>query len=276
MEYLDQNSKINQIRINQWNCLEGKDQVKGSVLSLRKIPSEQISSLSQLFIGLSQDNSIIRLKSEFKLLEKIFNTARYQIRSFTYVSSIKKFKQLVKRFINLKIPEILSSLALECCSSYKLMTLSTFRSLQWRLLAGYEMIKEIEKQCHYFIELATQEMTTSIFLHYPIAFVSVSSSISCLSKEIKSKILSLFMNCRTYEMKSMLPFPNDNEIVFPQLPSDPSLIVDKIVVDSSRTTIEKPIISKIDISNSIKPSANQRDTMKITQKPKSSLASLGF
>ena len=280
MEFLNSNSQIIQIRSNIWYQNPNKDLIEGFKINNFKNLNNNLNYLTNSLTILLQDNLITRIKSEFILYNKILNTSRYQIRSYKYLSLIKKFKQLIKKLLNLNINENISKFLHENCSINKLIDLNSLHSIQWRILSAILLTKEIELYSKFLVERLTQELTLTVFLHYPIAFISLSSSLSNLSCSYQLILFNLFCKLITFEKKKILPFPINEIDNFPLIPFDETLIIETSLNLDQLNLIDnnKQNISKINLSLNLKPSVNQRNNNSkiINKQPISALSNLGF
>ena len=128
----------------------------------------------------------------------------------------------------------------------------------------------------------TQELSTNVFLHFPIVFISLCSSFSELSEEYSKSVIDTFCKLRTIDYKKIIPFPESSNFAPPRLPWDSSFEVNLEGLNFSNTKSQleltpKPQIAKIDFKITAKPNIQLRGkTGNTAKKPKSSFASLGF
>lgn len=269
--------RLLRLSLNKWYQNEKRDTIETGACPLKREPTQQLTYITNLLLHFSQENLFSRLKSEYILLNKIFNTARHQIRSFMYVATLKKLKQTIRKLFNLKLAETCSSFALGGCTFTKLMTKSTLASIEWRMIAAIELVNDIHQDSANLIELLTEEMTTSVFLHYPIAFTSLGSSITSIAEELQTKIFDLFKKFRTMEQTNFIPFPDgEDPTIFPSLPWNDDFKVQLEVSAAEKPIKISPTINKLNLTASVKPSAGLRGKPKTAGKPKSALSNLGF
>ena len=128
MDCLRDKERTLRVSINKWFKSEDSDKVVADKSGLWKPPMQQLNYLISLFLNFGQESKSSSLKSESLLLGKIFTTSRHQIRSFIYVSTLKKLLQTLKKIDGLKIAEIFSKVAISACSIDKLISLQSLHS----------------------------------------------------------------------------------------------------------------------------------------------------
>ena len=278
MEWMKKNTKEIQQKLNIWFQEQGYAEM--NVTSLPKkiqFNSNNLKILSSILYNFSKVDAYTRMNSEFRIFDKLYIQSRFQIRSFPYLRTLRKFRQTLKKFFSLQIKDICETVAATKVMSNSLITQNSFESLQWRFLACYQLLIEIVIDSYYLAELLTQEMTTNVFLHFPVVFFSLCSSISKLADEYRMNVLETFRQLRTIDMKKIIPFQISEQPNFPELPWDPSFEVPIEGVQIVQTPTLKPQIAKVDLTINAKPNFQLRGKPgNITKKPKSSLDSLGF
>lgn len=284
MEWLDSQEKQLRQALNSWFSAPDRDQVVVGKSNLWRPPVKQLDYLTKLFLDFSSNEFHAKLSSEELLLKKIFTTSRHQIRSFIYVSTLKKFRRSISKINNLKIPETFSSAALSACTNEKLMSLQTLHSYEWRLIALYQLLLDVERNGANLVELITEEMTASLFLHYPIAYTSMCSSIAVICKNYRESCFDLLCKFRTMEKASFLPFPSiDTAYEPPAVPwndcMNVKLEVDAVSKEEIKQNVQKQqaTIKKLDIKVNVKATGAPIKA-KVNAKPKKSgiFGSLGF
>ena len=279
MEWIDIHEKDLRIQINKWFLAPEKDTINTGKSGLWKPPVQQLNYLTNLFLNFSSNSFDAELKSETLLFKKIFNTSRHQIRSFLYVPTLKKLRSSLQRINTLQINEKFSSIAISACSNEKLISQDTLHSYEWRLLALYQLLLEIERNAENLVELLTEEMTSSLFLHYPVAYTAISSSIASICKNYRKETFQLFAILRTMEKTKFLPFPkSEKEDVFPPMPWDDSILVKLQMegADEAPAISQQPKLKKLDLKISVKPTGNLKPRIDNKPKKASLFDNLGF
>ena len=279
MEWIDIHEKDLRIQINKWFLAPEKDTINTGKSGLWKPPVQQLNYLTNLFLNFSSNSFDAELKSETLLFKKIFNTSRHQIRSFLYVPTLKKLRSSLQRINTLQINEKFSSIAISACSNEKLISQNTLHSYEWRLLALYQLLLEIERNAENLVELLTEEMTSSLFLHYPVAYTAISSSIASICKNYRKETFQLFAILRTMEKTKFLPFPkSEKEDVFPPMPWDDSMLVKLQMegADEAPAIPQQPKLKKLDLKISVKPTGNLKPRIDNKPKKASLFDNLGF
>ncbi|EAX88449.1 hypothetical protein TVAG_331650 [Trichomonas vaginalis G3] len=277
MEYLISQKNVLRISINKWFTDPNRDNIETARIEFKKPPLQQLNYLTKLLLEFSHDEPLFNtIKSESDLMNKIFSTSRYQIRSFKYVSTLKKLRQSLNKIKKLNIKDNFYSIATSACSVEKLMNKKTFHSVQWRLIALFNILIDVQDISANLVELLTEEMTTSVFLHYPVAYTSLASSLTKMSKDFTLKIANLICKFRTMENNKFLPFQaGDSD--FPPLPWNDTFIT-TLDVESAIEPVEIPQnnLKKLNISMSIKPTISAKHNKPAGSKPKTSFSGLGF
>ena len=162
-------------------------------------------------------------------------------------------------------------------SRTRLLTKEGFDLLQWRCLAVIELLIEAIPVAEHFVSILTQEMHPSVFLHFPVIFISLASSLTSLSREYINHLMLLFCRLRTFSHKQLIHFPPASHQGFPELPFDTSLEVDLREIGIVEVAAQKPVLEAIDFRIVGRPQTQLRGrSAGPVQKPKSSLDSLGF
>lgn len=267
--------------INQWYQIPGI--LDFPVINLpKKTMFNALPVLTTILLEFSQNDSYQRLHSEFKLFDRLYIQSRFQIRSFPYLKTLKKNRQTLKKFFSLSLREKVENIASAKLTNSTLISKQSFESLQWLFLASYELLKQIESQAMNLSEQLTQEMTTNVFLHFPIVFISLAGSFSTICEQYKEICLETFCQLRTIDQQNVIQFPIDpNCFALPPLPWDDSfnMKLDGIVIQQipKNLATPKPHIAKIDFTISAKPNTQLRGKISnMGKKPKSALDSLGF
>lgn len=277
MERLISQKNVLRVSLNKWYTDISRDTIETAKIDFKKPPLQQLNYLTKLILDFSHDEPLYNtIKSESDLMNKIFATSRHQIRSFKYISTLKKLRQTLGKIQKLNLKDSFYNIATSACSFEKLMTKKTFHSVQWRLIALFQLLIEIQDVSANLVELLTEEMTTSVFLHYPVAYTSLASSLSKMSKEYAVKTIALLSKFRTMEHKNFLPFQN-SENDFPPLPWYDEFIT-TLDVESAIEPVEIPManLKKLNISMNIKPAITAKPNKPAGSKPKTSFSGLGF
>lgn len=281
MIYIDSEERQIQFCINQWFRTPGFNDYD-VVDNKSKTKIENLSSLSSILIDFSQIDLYQRLNSEFKLFNRIYIQSRFQIRSFPYMKTLRKLRQTLKKFFALSIKSTCESIGSIKLTNSSLISQQSFESLQWLFLASYELLKEIIDHSFNLVEHMTQELSTNVFLHFPVVFISLCSSFSEISEEYIKKIIDTFCKLRTIDYKKLIPFPDGTNFAPPRLPWDPSFeeSIESLKLSNSKPQISftsKPQIAKLDFKITAKPNTQLRGkNSNVSKKPKSSFDSLGF
>lgn len=280
MEYLDSNERQIQSSLNLWYQTPGFNEY--NVVNLQaKDKIEGLQKISSILIDFSQTDFYQRLHSEFKLFNRVYIQSRFQVRSFPYMRTLKKLRQVLKKFFILSINTHCESIASIKLMSTSVISKQSFECLQWLFLASYELLKEIIKHSFDLVEHMTQEMTTNVFLHFPVVFVSLCSSFTEIGDEYKKLVFDTFCKLRTIDYKNLISFPQGTDFAPPRLPWDSSLEVnlDNLKLSNKKllNITPKPQITKIDFKITAKPNIQLRGrASNVAKKPKSSFDSLGF
>lgn len=191
--------------------------INDSVETFSTCYDKKIDFLCRFFLN-TEIKSIDSLEIEHRIFNKIYNTARYQIRSFSYVPYLKKIKQMVKKILLLDFNKTCQTIATRFCSYTCLLDLSSLHSVQWRAIAliilGYE-IKDISLKT---IELLTREMKSGVFLHYPVVFISSISRICTHINNITLEAFDFFCKLKTIEKTNFIEFKSSSNFRYPETP----------------------------------------------------------
>ena len=278
MEWLEREESGIKRALNQWFLNPDRDQYKTLEIKANRMNLDGLPSLSSCLLSFSQLDVYGRLKSEVKLMDRIYVQSRFQIRSFPYLRTLRKLRQTSKKVFKLSLPEICAEIATTKLTRSHLLTKQSFESLQWRCLALIEVLRDVIVDSEHLVELLTQELSPSVFVHFPIVFISLAASITALSKDYIGELMLLFQRLRTFSQKNVVDFPNDASCSgFGDLPFDASLETDLSQIGIVAVTVAKPVVEKIDFKLSGRPQTQLRGrSAGPAQKPKSSLDSLGF
>lgn len=281
MNYIDSNEHLIQFSLNRWFQTPGFNDYN-TIDTKSKTKIENLANLSSILIDFSQLDLFKRLNSEFKLFNRIYIQSRFQIRSFPYMRTLRKLRQALKKFFALSISSKCESIGSIKLTNASLISQQSFESLQWLFLASYELLKEIISQSFNLVEQLTQELSTNVFLHFPVVFISLCSSFTEIGENYKNEIYDTFCKLRTIDYKKLIPFPESTNFAPPRLPWDPSFEVklETLKFSNAKTQFDftpKPQIAKIDFKITAKPNIQLRGkSNNVTKKPKSSFDSLGF
>jgi hypothetical protein len=276
MDWLDQNRSSLRPFLNTWFSSLSRQPIALPV-TLRRPRLDSLSLLQTWLIRFSQLDIALRIKSEFKLFDRIYVQSHHQIRSFPYLPSLRKVRQVAKRFFAVDLNGVCADIATTKLTAVNLLTQQSFESLQWRTLSALELLSELALQSENLIAHLTQEMSVPVFVHFPVAFISLSASLAFLSREYKSDVWMLFSRLRTLDRDRAIDFPEDLDAEVPELPWDPSFEVKRESISPAAAAIPKPGIAKIDFQIEGKPMTQLRGKPPTgTQKPKSSLDRFGF
>lgn len=278
MDFLQKNKQKIQQSINKWYEVFDQVGMKTQQVNYKRTNLDGLSYLRSSLLELSQYDGFSRFQSEFKLINRLYVQSKYQIRSFPYLSTFRKFRQVLKKIDALAIAEKCANASISACQSQSLMTKESFHSLQWMCLAVYELLEMVEEHAMNLTELLTQELHPSIFLHFPIIYISIASSLSSIAEEIRPKIFQMFLKLRTIETRNLIDFPDDGFSGIPSLPWDPAFEVNLDNYDKqiNLNLKPKPLVQKIDFKITQKPNTQLRGKSTVSSKPKSALDALGF
>jgi hypothetical protein len=275
MEWLEINRASLRVALNAWFAVE-EGGTTALPVAVRRPRVGSLPVLQSWLIHFSQLDVALRLKSEFKLFDRIYVQSRHQIRSFPYLPALRKVRQIAKRLIAIDLGAACADVATTKLAPSSLVTRQSFQSLQWRALAAFELCHELSSVSENLIAHLTQELSVPVFIHFPVAFLSLSASLSSLSGEYVKDIFVLFSRLRTLDHVAAIDFPEDPACEMPELPWDPSFEVPLEGVVAAAPAA-RPAIAKLDFHIDAKPIAQLRGKPPpTTQKPKSSLDSLGF
>lgn len=279
MEWLEREAGKLRHVLNQWFLDPDHDTHKTMEIKANRMNLDALPALSSCLLSFSQLDTYARLKSEVKLMDRVYVQSRFQIRSFPYLRTLRKLRQTSKKIFKLALPDACAEIATTKLTRTHLLTKQAFESLQWRCLAVLEVLRAVIVDAEHLVELLTQEMSPSVFVHFPIVFLSLSASIVSLSKDYIQEVLLLFRRLRTFAHRNVIEFPSDSSKSsnFASLPFDPCLEVDLSEIGIVPVVVVKPSIEKIDFKLSGRPQTQLRGrSTGPAQKPKSSLDSLGF
>jgi hypothetical protein len=275
MDWLEVNRDGLRAALNTW--FSAQDGAPAALPPTARRP--RVGSLPVLqswLLHFSQLDVALRLKSEFKLFDRIYVQSRHQIRSFPYLPSLRKVRQIAKRLFAIDVGGACADVATTKLAPTSLVTRQSFRSLQWRALAAVELCRELSSVSENLIAHLTQELSVPVFVHFPVAFLSLSASLASLSGDYAKDALLLFSRLRTLDRAAAIDFPEDPAREPPELPWDPSFEVPLDGV-AAAAPAAKVAIAKLDFRIEAKPVAQLRGKPPpAAQKPKSSLESLGF
>jgi hypothetical protein len=236
-------------------------------------PHRQLAALGFLqssLLRFSQVDVVLRFTSEFKLLDRLYIQSQHQIRSYDYLPSLRKVRQLSKRILSLDVSGVCADVAVTKLSPASVLTRQSFESLQWRFLAAIKLLADLAAACGFLIARLTQEMSVRVFLHFPVAFLGLAA----LSEDFTTSLFGTFRELRTFDKFALVDFPEDERPHFPGLPSDAAFEVEMPEVAAA---VPKRPPAKFDIEITGKPMGHLRTKAAgPIQKPKSSLDSLGF
>lgn len=289
MEWIKANERHIQLSLNIWFLNPHHDIMNAVPVKPYKYNKDAISNLSSVLFNYSQLDQFKQLSSEIRLLHKIYTQSRYQIRSFPYIRTLKKLKQSIKKMDNLNICDICSAISMTKLSNNEMLTHLSFESLQWRCLAFIETMFMVIDMSEKLIGQLTQEMTTKVFLHFPVLFTSLASSISMICVDMIGKTVELFCHLRTLDHEKIVQLPTSSEEegyerpLWNDLPWDDSFVV-KIKGIPAVAMPAKPSQqyqlkqNKVDFKITSKPNAQLRGRKQVSTqaKQKTSLDSLGF
>jgi hypothetical protein len=185
----------------------------------------------------------------------------------------------MKKVFALNLPEICADIAASRLSQVALITKSCFRSLTWRCLAEFELALDICEATRTAAERLTQEFSPSIFLHFPVVFMSLSASLHWLAEEYRKEVFLLFCRLRTFDHMNLIEFPDSDDYGYPELPWDSSFQVslESISIIKPSVDLKTPKIPAIDFEIKGKPNVQLRGkTATPVEKRTSALDSLGF
>jgi hypothetical protein len=277
MDWLTANGRSLRLSLNSWHSNEYRNELKVSPVNPHKVRVDAVPSLSSCLLLFSQLDVCARWQSEFKIFDRVYIQSRFQIRSFPYLASLRKVRQLCKKFITLDLTGVSAGIALTRLSTTQILTNPSFQSLQWRFLAGHALLVEIDAQCKSLVALLTQELSTGVFLHFPVVFISLASSIACLSQEFANEAALVFCTLRTVGHFRLIEFPEDPTLRFPELPWDQSFERPLPTASVGPLVSVRPVAAKIDFQITGRPQTQLRNKPAPVQaRPKSALDSLGF
>lgn len=277
MEWYESHTASIRLAINRWSGNPLKDTLQCGAVELKRYQALNITKLSTHFITFADDSLFNRFKAEHRMLNKVFNTSRDQIRSFIYVRALKKLRQVLNKIVSLNLPGYYKNVATEFCSSQRLITSSSLHSLTWRTMAALELCYDVRKYSMFLTEYASEEMTSKLFLHYPMAFVSLAASLSSICLQLRPLLFQEILILIEIDRNKGIPLPQDED-PFPILPNDPSLTTSlEFLGDIVPIAPQSQGPEKLDIQFSSKPMVHLRKTAVATApKRKSKLEGLGF
>lgn len=289
MEWIKNNHNQIQLSLNVWFLNPHHDISNVNSVKPSKFNKEIIHNLYSVLVNYSQLDLFKRLSSEIRLLNKIYSQSRFQIRSFPYLRTLKKLRQLIKKMDKLNMCDLCTQISLTKLSMNELLTALSFESLQWRCLAFIELMYMVIDMSDKLIGQLTQEMTTKVFLHFPVLYTSLASSISMICYEMINKTVDLFCYLRTLDHEKIIQLPTTDEEndyqkpLWNDLPWDDSF---KVVIKDLPTIKQQvkppqtyhPKQNNVDFKITSKPNAQLRGRKQtnLQVKPKTSLDSLGF
>jgi hypothetical protein len=212
----------------------------------------------------------LRFKGEFKLFDRLYIYSQHQIRSYSYLPSVRKVRQISKRILSLDVSGVCADVSVTKLSPASMLTRQSFDSLQWRFLAVMELLSDLAAVCRFLVERLTQEMSVPVFLHFPVAFLALSASIAALSEEFTNSLFGTFCELRTFHKLCLVEFPEDGRPNFPELPWDPAF-----EVQLPGVAVPRPPAAKIEITEKMTTHFRNKPA-EGAQKPKSFLDSPGF
>ena len=282
MEWFDQNQSQIYHYLNLWFLNPSNKIISSVSVNPKHMNINSISIISNSLLSLSQNDIFSRFEEEFKLFDRLYVQSQYQIRSFPYLSTLKKLRQSLKKFQTLELLRYSRDIFSSFCSSQHLMTQRSFESLQIRFIACIEILLQVQSFSADLVELLTQELSANVFIHFPIVFISVSSSLSEMSKEIIQITFPVFCTLRTFDQKKIIQFPKDpqypeNSLPLPWIPEfGVELNLPSTPSKPSLPSISKVMPTKIDLKMTAKPISQNRNMKVAPKKLQSSLGSLGF
>jgi hypothetical protein len=110
------------------------------------------------------------------------------------------------------------------------------------LLAFILKSQEIQQQSCFLVEIITSEMTSQLFLHFPVSYLSIVSSISQISEKLLADVFDSFCVLITILYEKLLPF---DDITIPL----PLLIMDNRLKRTFIENIEPTSVPSVDIPN---------------------------
>ena len=266
--------------LNLWFLSPSKG-IIGAPINTKHVNFNSISIISQSLLHLAQNDIFHRFENEFKLFDRLYVQSQFQIRSFPYLPTLRKLRQSLKKFQKFELCKFCTDIFSNFCSPQRLITQNSFESLQFRFIGSLVFLLQIQSLSADLVELLTEEISANVFIHFPIVFISLSSTISEMSKEMITNIFSVFCTLRTFDEKKIFQFPKDTQSPEYYLPL-PWIPEFEVELNLPKPTLSPPIpipistSTKIDLKITGKPISQNRNIKGITKKPKSTLGSLGF